>query len=443
MGTTRRNRDERLPGGSIVYWSRRFKDSMGAWRVPIRCGSCGEERTINVSNVYARNFSGLCHRCGNATRLVKTDRVLSSGSTVYWSRRFKHKGNEHVPVCCGNCGQERIVSTSRARKKDFTGLCLSCRQILKTNDETLPNGSIVHWSRRFKNRKGVWRVPVRCGNCGEERVIDASSPCHEDFSGLCIHCRQTPRTRIEDEILPNGSIIYWSRCFKHKDNRRVPVRCGSCGKERTINTSNIYSEEFSGLCLHCSSKAKRKHTKTGTEVLPSGSVIYWDDEIRKGRRQRAVRVRCGGPCCDGYTRYVPIARIQEEGFTGFCNRCCRYGPSAIRWKGGRRITSDGYISVWLPLDHPFRCMASENGHCSEHRLVKAQQLGRPLTRDEIVHHINGKRQDNRPENLRLYIRDSSYTGPTHHAGYRPAEPKPSANKLLAFLNKLLYHLWGV
>ncbi len=46
--------------------------------------------------------------------------------------------------------------------------------------------------------------------------------------------------------------------------------------------------------------------------------------------------------------------------------------------------------------------ASSNGIILEHRLVMSRILGRPLMPNENVHHKNGDRKDNRPENLELW-----------------------------------------
>ncbi|MGH9256363.1 MAG: HNH endonuclease [Vicinamibacterales bacterium] len=48
----------------------------------------------------------------------------------------------------------------------------------------------------------------------------------------------------------------------------------------------------------------------------------------------------------------------------------------------------------------------------EHRLVMEQMLGRELSKDESIHHRNGDRTDNRPENLELWASRG------HHAGQR-------------------------
>jgi len=74
------------------------------------------------------------------------------------------------------------------------------------------------------------------------------------------------------------------------------------------------------------------------------------------------------------------------------------GNEHPNWKGGRKITTQGYIEKYC-LFHPNKTVRN----CIlEHRLVMEKHLGRYLSQDERVHHINGRRTDNRIENLRLF-----------------------------------------
>jgi len=75
-----------------------------------------------------------------------------------------------------------------------------------------------------------------------------------------------------------------------------------------------------------------------------------------------------------------------------------------RWKGGRSITKAGYVQITLPADSPFASMRDKDGCVYEHRLVMAKHLGRALTREEVVHHVNGNKGFNRIRNLELFTK---------------------------------------
>ena len=72
------------------------------------------------------------------------------------------------------------------------------------------------------------------------------------------------------------------------------------------------------------------------------------------------------------------------------------GEKQWNWKGGRSKNHQGYITILTP-DHPF----AVHRRVLEHRLVMEKHLGRYLKPTEIIHHINGIRDDNRMENLEL------------------------------------------
>lgn len=65
--------------------------------------------------------------------------------------------------------------------------------------------------------------------------------------------------------------------------------------------------------------------------------------------------------------------------------------------GHKKLRADGYIAIYFP-DHP---RSNRDGYIMEHDLVMECIIGRPLGEDEVVHHINHVRTDNKKENLQL------------------------------------------
>lgn len=69
----------------------------------------------------------------------------------------------------------------------------------------------------------------------------------------------------------------------------------------------------------------------------------------------------------------------------------------IHVAGHSKVRVDGYVSTYYP-DHPD---SNAEGYVMEHRLVYEKYLGRRIAKEEVVHHKNKQRDDNRIENLEL------------------------------------------
>ena len=77
------------------------------------------------------------------------------------------------------------------------------------------------------------------------------------------------------------------------------------------------------------------------------------------------------------------------------------GPNHSQWTGGRLPATGGYMRQWIFATDPMASMRDHQGYVREHRLILARKLGRPLTATETVHHIDGDKSNNTPENLQL------------------------------------------
>lgn len=104
----------------------------------------------------------------------------------------------------------------------------------------------------------------------------------------------------------------------------------------------------------------------------------------------------------------------------FCSRDCmsiyKVGERSHSWKGGKTLDKRGYILLNRPK-HP----KNHNNYVYEHILVMEKKLGRYLTENEEIHHLNGKKDDNRIKNL--FLCDNHGTHMKLEAGWKNIDGK--------------------
>ena len=152
--------------------------------------------------------------------------------------------------------------------------------------------------------------------------------------------------------------------FKYRGKVAL-VACIKCGTRRWVQAARIPP---TGLCISCSGKRTVRLAIAGNTGRPRPD---------QSERQRGHR-----------------------------------NPS---WNGGITRGGNGYRYALVLPDDPFYPMANKEGYAMEHRLVVAKQIGRLLEPWEQVHHKNGNRVDNRPENLELW--HHSHPSGVRHGDY--------------------------
>ena len=131
--------------------------------------------------------------------------------------------------------------------------------------------------------------------------------------------------------------------------------------------------------------------------------------------------RTGNLCHAHYTRLKTTGSVQAD----IPIRLWRQGRSQCKYYDcNRSVASDGYcqghmlqlrngkdLSSLRPsrkkgeggIQNGYKTVTKNGKRGFEHRFIMEELLSRPLLRGENVHHINGIKDDNRPENLELWV----------------------------------------
>lgn len=118
------------------------------------------------------------------------------------------------------------------------------------------------------------------------------------------------------------------------------------------------------------------------------------------RQRRRIWLACE-EC--GKERWVRL--VNNEPRSKLCKTCYskklskellgNLAENSLRWKGGETLHGEGYVLV-RNTNHPH---SNQAGYVPRARLVLEKKLGRFLLEGYEPHHLNGIRQDDRPENL--------------------------------------------
>lgn len=223
----------------------------------------------------------------------------------------------------------------------------------------------------------------RCVQCGHRFNPNSNrqkfcSDCGRRGTGVCETCDKEFKLKV------HTTGRWCSReCYLQRLDAELGYRpCPECGKEYKPHRREQ---------MFCSRKCWKANTANRrTSECPVCGKVYTSRHYsgtcsRKCAAERQ-RLEPAGHNCERCGKLIPWPETKR-----FCSQECRGLPL-----GSVKVLATGYARVKVaPGGH-------DGGWVLQHRHVMELILGRTLEPHERVHHRNGIRADNRPENLELW-----------------------------------------
>ncbi len=239
-----------------------------------------------------------------------------------------------------------------------------------------------------------------CKRCGCEKPHDQFHKQASSKDGLNLYCKACikqfqieSRDRARAAQLESAEVLPFGSHFSEfvKSNRtRLGMTQQALGDAVGATGTQVRLWE-KGVSMPQQRRLRALCELFGVEV-----PIYMR-QSNTGNLPLAVR------SCDVCGKDFPVYKMRVRTCSVECGNVAKgrkqYGNSNHRWDGGTTTVSAGYVMVKAP-DHP---EAYQNGYVLQHRIVMEAKIGRYLHPWERVHHKNGIRDDNRPENLELWV----------------------------------------